>query len=315
MSSPALLKALDAGLRRLGRPLLLALGLACVVVLALFDAAGHHSLPLEAFYVAPVIAVAWLTDSTIYGLAVALAAALMRPAEALALAAPPLGPHPIALLAIGALGQFLLYLLVLTLLASVRQNLKRRETEALRDSLTGIANQRAFAATAEAELERSRRYRHQISLLYLDVDDFKAVNDRCGHGEGNRLLRRLVAVICASLRTVDTAARLGGDEFAILMPETGSRAAGQLAERLMAALEDETTSDKAPLTCSLGLVTFRFPPASVDALLEAGDRLMYEAKAAGKNRLRQAVLPADSANSNAAKGRWVAALVEEPQGY
>ena len=145
--------------------------------------------------------------------------------------------------------------------------------------------------TAEAELERSRRYHHQLSLLYLDVDDFKAVNDRCGHGEGNRLLRRLTAILCASLRSVDTAARLGGDEFVVLMPETGNRAAEQLAERLMEALAKETTSEAEPLTCSLGLVTFRSQPASVEALLEAGDRLMYEAKAAGKNRLCREVLP------------------------
>lgn len=292
MSSLTLLIALDASLRRLPRPLLLALGLASVALLAVLDAPGHHSLPLETFYVAPVIGVAWLTDSTRYGLAVALAAAFVRPAEALALGAPPAGPspHP-ALLAVGAVAQLLLYLLILSLLAAVLQDLKRRGAEALRDALTGIANGRSFRATAEAELERSHRYRHQLSLIYLDVDDFKAVNDRCGHGEGNRLLRRLTAIIGANLRAVDTAARLGGDEFAILMPETGSRAAGHLAERLMEALAGETASEGAPLTCSFGLVTFRLPPASVEALLEAGDRLMYEAKAAGKNRLCRAVLP------------------------
>ncbi len=151
---------------------------------------------------------------------------------------------------------------------------------------------RAFLTSAEAELERSRRYRHQLSLLYLDVDDFKAVNDRLGHGEGNRLLRRLTVVLTAELRSVDLAARLGGDEFAVLMPETGSRAARQLAGRLLAALSAEQASDGAPLSCSCGLVTFRLPPESVDALLEAGDRLMYEAKAAGKGRLQSMVLPA-----------------------
>jgi len=292
MSSLTLLNALDAGLRRLPRPLLLGLGLASVALLAVLDAAGHQSLPLETFYVAPVIAVAWLTDSTRYGLAVALAAALVRPAEALALEAPPGGPspHP-ALLALGALAQLLLYLLILSLLAAARQHLQRREAEALLDGLTGIANGRSFRATAEAELERSHRYHHQLSLLYLDVDDFKAVNDRCGHGEGNRLLQRLTAIISANLRSVDAAARLGGDEFAVLMPETGSRAAGQLAERLMAALAGETTRQGEPLTCSFGLVTFHLPPASVEQLLEAGDRLMYEAKAAGKNRLCRAALP------------------------
>ena len=121
---------------------------------------------------------------------------------------------------------------------------------------------------------------------------FKAVNDRCGHAEGDRLLQRLVAAFAATLRSVDTPARLGGDEFAVLMPETGSRAASQLTGRLMEALATETTGEGLPLTCSCGLVTFRLPPASSEVLLEAGDRLMYEAKAAGKNRLCRAVLPA-----------------------
>jgi diguanylate cyclase (GGDEF)-like protein len=292
MTSPAALSALDARLRRLPRPLLLALGLAGVTLLAVLDVAGHHSLPLETFYVAPVLAVGWLTGSTGYGLVVAVAAALVRPAEALFLAALPgvPAPHP-ALLVAGAAAQVLLYLVLLALLTSLRGYLERREAEALRDALTGIANRRAFVAVAAAELERSRRYRHQLSLIYLDVDDFKAVNDCLGHGEGNRLLLRLTAVLAATLRSSDTAARLGGDEFAVLMPETGSRAARQLAERLMAALSAERASDGAPLSCSCGLITFRAAPASVAALIEAGDRLMYEAKAGGKNQLRRAVLP------------------------
>jgi diguanylate cyclase (GGDEF)-like protein len=300
VTPPALLSSLDASLRRLPRPLLLALGLAGVALLAVLDAAGHHGLPLETFYVAPVLAVGWLTASTCYGLVVAVAAALVRPLDVLVAAAPSVpAPNP-ALLVAGAAAQVLLYLVLLALLTSLRGYLEGREAEALSDALTGIANRRAFMTIVEAELERSRRYRHQLSLLYLDVDDFKAVNDRLGHGEGNRLLVRLTAVLTGNLRSVDTAARLGGDEFAVLMPETGSRAAGQLAQRLMAALRKESASDGAPLACSCGLVTFRTAPASVEALIEAGDRLMYEAKAAGKGRLRAAVLPA--AHTPRAKG-------------
>ena len=299
MSLPTLLIALDARLRRLPRPALLGLGLVGVALLAVLDAAGQHRLPLESFYVAPVLAVGWLSDSTPYGLAVAIAAALVRPAEALLASSPvTLSLAHLTLLASGAVIQAVLYLLILYLLASGRESLHRREAQALRDALTGIANRRAFMATARAELERSRRYGHELSLLYLDVDDFKAVNDRLGHGEGNRLLCRLAQVLSASRRAADTPARLGGDEFAVLMPETESKAAAQLAKRLMGALEQETTYGGAPLTCSLGLVTFRVPPTSVEVLFASADRLMYAAKAAGKNRLRRATLPAGlTANS------------------
>src|SRR5664280_2482864 len=138
MSSLTLLSALDAVLRRLPKPLLLALGLGGV-------------------------------------------AALVRPAEALVLAPPPAAPSPNpALFAFRALVQLLLYLVLLWLLATVRADLARRQAEAQRDALTGIANGRAFGLIAEAEIERSRRYRHALSLLYLDIDDFKGVNDRSG---------------------------------------------------------------------------------------------------------------------------------------
>jgi diguanylate cyclase (GGDEF)-like protein len=292
VTSPAALSSLDAALARLPRPLLVALGLAGVALIAVLDAASHHSLPLVAFYVAPVLAVAWLSRSLACGLVVAVAAVLVRPCETLCLAAPPGVPSASpALLAAGAAAQLALYLVLLALLGSLRRYLESREAEALRDALTGVANQRGFLATAEAELERSRRYHHQLSLLYLDVDDFKAANDRLGHAEGNRLLSRLGAVLTANLRAIDTPARLGGDEFAVLMPETKSRAAAQLAERLMAALREECASDGTPLSCSAGLVTYRTPPASVEALLAASDQLMYEAKAGGKNQLRRALLP------------------------
>jgi diguanylate cyclase (GGDEF)-like protein len=241
-----------------------------------------------------VVCVAWLADSTWYGLVVALCATLVGPLQEL-LVRPRLhgSPQP-ALLVAGAAAQLLLYLLILWLLAAVRHRLKRSEAQALRDPLTGIANARFFTATAKAELERSSRYRHQLSLIYLDVDDFKAVNDRCGHSKGNRVLRRVVEVISANLRSTDTPARLGGDEFAILMPETGSRAAGQLARRLMQAFAEVAAGEEQPVTCSLGLATFRQAPASVEELIEAADRLMYEAKTTGKNRLCRAVLPLET---------------------
>ncbi len=149
MTPPAALSSLDAALRRLPRPLLLALGLAGVALLAVLDTAGHHTLPLETFYVAPVLAVGWLTRSIRYGLVVAVAAALVRPLERLSVAAPPgvPAPHP-ALLVAGAATQVLLYLVLLALLSSLRGYLQGREAEALRDELTGIANRRAFLASA-----------------------------------------------------------------------------------------------------------------------------------------------------------------------
>lgn len=164
-----------------------------------------------------------------------------------------------------------------------------------------MANRRAFLEVAAREIERSRRYRHELSLAYLDLDGFKAVNDQRGHMVGDRVLIALAGLARATARSVDTVARIGGDEFVILMPETDARAAVSLAERLRAACSRAAGSDAAPVTCSVGVVTFECAPTDVEELLANADALMYEAKAAGGDSVRHARVGA--AEATAADGR------------
>ena len=149
-------------------------------------------------------------------------------------------------------------------------------------------NARAFQSLAQVEVDRSRRYQRELSLAYLDVDDFKAINDRLGHVEGDHVLSQVSHVMRCTVRSVDTVARMGGDEFAILMPETNAASARIVADRVRAEMMRLATTDARPVPCSMGLVTFDRPAGSLKELITAADDLMYRAKQSGKDHIEQA---------------------------
>jgi diguanylate cyclase (GGDEF)-like protein len=175
----------------------------------------------------------------------------------------------------------------LYLMQQVRTLMSRLQERATVDDLTALANRRALCETVTGEIERSRRFHHHLSLAYLDIDNFKGVNDRAGHATGDRVLITLASVARATVRSVDTVARVGGDEFVILMPETGAAAASSLVERVREAFSRSAVVAGVPVTCSIGLATFGRIPASVEEMLDTADELMYEAKAAGGDIVRK----------------------------
>lgn len=153
------------------------------------------------------------------------------------------------------------------------------------DSLTGLFNARGFHARLRAEIKRSRRYGQPLSLLFLDLDGLKDLNDRHGHRAGSAALCAVAGVIRSELREIDVAARWGGDEFTILAPNTARAAALTLAERVRRQIAEQFSSW--PLTASIGVATHEADedgmPADSVALLRAADTAMYEAKRRGKN--------------------------------
>jgi diguanylate cyclase (GGDEF)-like protein/PAS domain S-box-containing protein len=170
----------------------------------------------------------------------------------------------------------------------LKQVMAEREALAMTDALSGVANRRAFGEMAQLEIERSHRYGHPLSLAFLDIDDFKRVNDERGHTEGDRVLQSFAGVLTSSVRSVDGVARLGGDEFVVMMPETGADEALALAYRLSRSLA--SLEGGGGVTCSIGVATFVTPPDSVDRMVEEADRLLRAAKAAGKNGVRFSVV-------------------------
>lgn len=170
---------------------------------------------------------------------------------------------------------------------------RREATEALRrsvacDHLTGLANRRAFFEACELELERWRRASGPLSLVMIDADHFKRINDTHGHAAGDAVLRHLAAGLSATFRSVDVVARLGGEEFVVLLPSCDVQAAMTVAQRLcdqIAAHPVVVEDTSVRYTVSAGVATMDADVESVDAFIERADRAMYAAKAAGRNRV------------------------------
>ncbi len=158
------------------------------------------------------------------------------------------------------------------------------------DSLTGLANRRRFRSLAHRELRRSERYGQRASILFMDLDDFKEVNDRWGHHCGDLVLREVARVLRGSLREVDMASRYGGEEFALLLPETGKGGAVTVAERIRARVSErfatiEVDGRALPLTLSAGIAEFPTDAPTLDGLLRRADEALYAAKSGGKNQV------------------------------
>jgi diguanylate cyclase (GGDEF)-like protein len=163
------------------------------------------------------------------------------------------------------------------------------EDLATHDPLTGLYNRRQFIALAEGEWERFLRYQRPLSLLVLDIDHFKAVNDRYGHEAGDRAIGHVADVCHAAKRASDVAARIGGEEFALLLPETSLADACTLAERIREAIFRRTflADGGHPLsvTISIGTSEARLDQDGIPDLLRQADAALYEAKRAGRNRV------------------------------
>lgn len=164
--------------------------------------------------------------------------------------------------------------------------LYERTLEAARcDHLTGLGNRRAFRESLETEVERARRYGRDLSLIVVDCDHFKRINDTLGHQAGDRVLERIGEMLLRNRRLEDGAFRIGGDEFALVLPETAADGAATLAERLRRTLERAAlgTNREAPLTASLGVASYGVHATTTDELFEGADTALYEVKAVGGN--------------------------------
>jgi diguanylate cyclase (GGDEF)-like protein len=160
---------------------------------------------------------------------------------------------------------------------------------AITDGLTGLFNHREFYNALRRELERARRYRHPLSLLIIDVDDFKAFNDRFGHLAGDHALRKIADVIRRSARSTDIIARYGGEEFALILPESVPKGALMVAERIKIEMAEtnfiRNSSIFVNLTVSIGLYTSEHGDISEDQMVSLADEAAYRAKLEGKNRV------------------------------
>jgi diguanylate cyclase (GGDEF)-like protein len=170
--------------------------------------------------------------------------------------------------------------------ARQREWLRRERAISRTDGLTGLLNGRGFFEAAAVELARSARYRHPLTVAYVDLDDFKQVNDRYGHARGDAVLTAVAHGLRRACRSTDIVGRLGGDEFVILFPETDGPAAEAALGKLRSLVLEAASRNDGNVTASIGAVSFAKAPADVETLVHEADAVMYSVKAAGKNAFR-----------------------------
>jgi diguanylate cyclase (GGDEF)-like protein len=171
--------------------------------------------------------------------------------------------------------------------------LKEIHELAVRDALTGLYNRREFHHFLENELAKCQRYSRPLSLLMMDIDHFKDINDRFGHRTGDEVLQHIAHVLLSKVRSCDMLARYGGDEFSMVMPETSASHARQGAERLRKGVEarpikvnyEKELSKNVNVTISIGVTAYPGDAGSVDVLIESADKALYHAKSLGCNRV------------------------------
>jgi diguanylate cyclase (GGDEF)-like protein len=192
---------------------------------------------------------------------------------------------------------------------------QQMQHQALTDGLTGCFNRRFFEIQLERDLHLATRMRQPVSLILLDVDHFKRVNDEHGHDAGDSALRLLAGALREEVRGVDTAARYGGEEFAIILPQAGEEGALVVAERLRSRIERMEVPGVGSITASIGVATFPQHASSRELLVTTADRALYQAKRTGRNRVcSPADLPQDELPYTPPAADAAAQSLDDPHG-
>jgi diguanylate cyclase (GGDEF)-like protein len=194
---------------------------------------------------------------------------------------------PIGIYLINSASRLAVFLLLVWSINRIRVLAEERIHLVRTDELTGLGSRRAFMERGELEVSRAQRGQQPLTVMFIDLDDFKRINDKHGHDTGDEVLRAIGRAMYASIRTTDFAARLGGDEFAILFPETGGGAARDIAGKIRNAVAAALAPYRYRTTLSIGIATLLRPHPPFEAALHVADDLMYQVKNAGKNSMLQ----------------------------
>jgi len=284
-SSEIRIYKLLASLESAPRGMLIAIAIGIVFILGFIDYATGLELSVSFFYLIPVTMIAW-TISRKAGLWFSVLCA------AVWLISNVLSGQEFSNLLIGVwntLIRFSFYATVTILLADLRQALEEERILANTDPLTGAMNRRSFNEVAEKRMILSEIQNRPYTMVYIDLDSFKTVNDTLGHAIGDLVLKTVVDTIHTQIRSTDHLARIGGDEFAILLTDIDQKHAEPIVERIQSSLLDKMKANDWGITFSIGVLTVLTMPESVDKLVSMTDALMYEAKDKGKDGIQYSI--------------------------
>ncbi len=261
------------------RSALLAVAILLMAVVGVLDYVTGIEVEFYFFYLIPIGFIAWLTD-----LRLALKISVLAAATWFGVDFVSVHPYQSKWTPYwNALTQLSVFATVAYLSARLRAELAFHEESARTDSLTRIGNRRAFLERAEIEIAHCRRFGQPLGVAFIDLDDFKKVNDTFGHDVGDEVLLTVASALRDGTRATDFVARLGGDEFVVLLAGLGSEAVEPMLRELSLRVAAAISARSWKVTASVGAVTFLHPADDPREMLKAADALLYEAKRAGKN--------------------------------
>jgi diguanylate cyclase (GGDEF)-like protein len=203
----------------------------------------------------------------------------------------PLTPTDSLFYALNTFRQLLLFVITLMVFAALKGVYERASRLARTDALTGIANARAFQEQGPIELERARRTHRPLVIAFLDIDNFKAINDTWGHKIGDAILIEVAHVLKRHLRSFDLVARWGGDEFLLLLSDVDETMAHSLFSRVQKELAYIESVKRVTVTFSIGVAVFHEPFPAIEEMVDQADHELYVMKNSGKNGIHYATMP------------------------
>jgi diguanylate cyclase (GGDEF)-like protein len=258
-----------------------AAGLFLILVLAAMDYATGYELSFSIFYLLPIAFATWYAGLYHGGLLSIVSASVWLIADITA--GNRYSQSFIPLWNAGV--RFLFFIVTVWLLTTVRTQLEKERSTARLDGLTGVMNGLAFTESAQTIFRIADRFKRSTAVGYIDLDNFKSVNDTLGHAEGDQVLKTVASVLLASVRKADLVGRLGGDEFVVLLPEATRSGAATVFENIRETLLKKAGEKGWPIGVSIGVAVFLTAPSSFNEAIRLADSLMYRVKNSGKNRV------------------------------
>ena len=274
-----------ASLENWSKPTWAMIGFFLIAVVGFLDFLTGYEISFSLFYLIPISLVVWFAGRRL-GITASIVGAMI---ELMADILSGVRYSQPAFFLWNTAFRFGFYIIVTLLLARLKQALEHERNLSRTDYLTGATSTGFFYNLLQMEIDHFHRYEHPFTLAYVDIDNFKTINDRFGHTTGDMVLRTVVTYARNGLRKTDIVARLGGDEFAIFLPETDQKTARIVISKIQQGFLDKMRERNWPVTFSIGLMTFITAPASTNELVKIVDDLMYTVKNNGKNAISYSV--------------------------